>query len=148
MVGELGLIIIGTDSTDSMVTKDSTSPTSSVPRTCGSTMPPSTRQRGAPRLRAASTCCGSTEAIAPASSSVTKGACFQTKAMTMPRQSSRLCAASGSIMPLPTSTWLSMPFLARKVRITWPVTTKGMNSGQRYSQRKTALVRGCSPSVR
>ena len=52
----------------------------------------STRRRRAPRLRAASMCCGSIDAIAPASSSVTNGACFQTKAITMPRQSSRLCA--------------------------------------------------------
>ena len=57
IVGEFGLIISGTDSTDSIVTNDSTSPTSSVPRTCGSTMSMSTRNRRAPRLRAASMCC-------------------------------------------------------------------------------------------
>ena len=91
----------------------------------------STRQRGAPRLRAASMCWRSSDAIAPATSSVTNGACFQTNAMTMPRQSSRLCAESGSISPLPISTWFSIPFLARKVRITCPVTTNGMKSGQR-----------------
>jgi ABC-type sugar transport system permease subunit len=33
--------------------------------------------------------------------------------------------------PLPMSTWLSMPFLARNVRMSCPATTKGMNSGQR-----------------
>ena len=76
-------------------------------------------------------CCGSSDAIAPASSSVTNGACFHTNATTMPRQSSMLCAASGSISPEPISTWFSMPFLARNVRITWPVTMNGMNSGQR-----------------
>jgi hypothetical protein len=34
------------------------------------------------------------------------------------------------------------------VRITWPATTNGMNSGQRYSQRSSATARGFSPSVR
>ena len=131
IVGELGLIISGTDSTESIVTNDSTRPTSSVPRTCGSRMSTSTRIRRAPRLRAASMCCDSIDATAPASSSVTNGACFQTKATTMPRQSSMLCAASGSISPEPISTWLSIPFLARNVRITCPVTMNGMNSGQR-----------------
>ena len=148
IVGELGLIIIGTDSTDSIVTNDSTRPTSSVPRTCGRITSSSTRQRGVPRLRAASTCAGSSDAIAPASSSVTNGACFHTNATTIPRQSSRLWAASGSISPDPISAWLSMPFLARNVRMIWPVTMNGMNSGHRYSQRRIATARGFSPSVR
>ena len=43
----------------------------------------------------------------------------------------RLCASSGSISPAPISTWFSMPFFARNVRITCPATTNGMNSGQR-----------------
>ncbi len=131
IVGAFGLIISGTDSTDSIVTNDSTMPTSSVPFTCGSTISNSTRSRDAPRLRAASTCWRSSDAIAPASSSVTNGACFQTNAMTMPRQSSTLCAAIGSISPPAMSTWFSVPFFARKPRISWPATMNGMNSGQR-----------------
>ena len=131
IVGEFGLIIIGTDSTESIATNERTRPTISVRRACGSTISNSTRSRPAPRLRAASMCCRSIAAIAPASSSVTNGACFQTNATTMPRQSSRLCACSGSIRPPPISTWFSIPFFARKVRITWAVTMNGMNSGQR-----------------
>ena len=69
--------------------------------------------------------------MAPASSSVTNGACFHTNAMTIPRQSSIDSAEIGSIRPAPISTWLSMPFFARNVRITCPATTNGMNSGQR-----------------
>jgi hypothetical protein len=76
-------------------------------------------------------CCRSNDAIAPARSSVTNGACFHTNAMTMPRQSSIDSAEIGSIRPAPISTWLSMPFFARNVRITCPATTNGMNSGQR-----------------
>ena len=104
IVGELGLIISGTDSTESIVTNESTSPTRSVPRTCGSTMSISTRSRRAPRLRAASMCCDSSDAIAPANNRVTNGACFHTNATTMPRQSSMLCADRGSISPLPIRT--------------------------------------------
>ena len=37
--------------------------------------------------------------MAPASISVTNGACFQTKVMTMPRQSRRLCVCKGSSRP-------------------------------------------------
>ena len=33
--------------------------------------------------------------------------------------------------PEPISTWFSIPFLARNVRMIWPVTMNGMNSGQR-----------------
>src|SRR4030095_12603195 len=45
IVGEFGLIMSGTESTESIVTNDRTRPTSSVPRTCGSTMANSTRSR-------------------------------------------------------------------------------------------------------
>ena len=52
MVGCEPATISGTDSTDSIVTKDRTRPTSSVCATCGSTISTSTRRREAPRLRA------------------------------------------------------------------------------------------------
>ena len=73
----------------------------------------------------------SRDAMAPAISRATNGVCFQTKVMTMPRQSSKLVVCSGSSRPAPTSMLFISPFLARKVRINWPATMKGMNNGQR-----------------
>ena len=73
--------------------------------------------------------------LAPASISATNGVCFQTKAMTMPvpahGQSTKLCACSGSMTPVPISAWFINPFFARKPRITCAVTMNGMNSGHR-----------------
>ena len=131
MVGDWALIISGTDRTDIIVTKDSTMPTRSVVRTCGTTISMRMRRREAPRLRAASMVPRSIEAMAPATSSVTKGVCFQTKAITMPRQSRNDTVCSGVRMPPATRRLFIRPFLARKVRSTWPTTMKGMNSGQR-----------------
>ena len=131
MVGDCEAIISGTERTDIMVTTDSVIATISVAATCGSTISSRMRSRDAPRLRAASIVPASTEAMAPARSSVTNGVCFHTKAMTMPRQSSKPKVCSGVTMPLATSRLFISPFLARKVRRIWPTTIKGMNSGQR-----------------
>ncbi|MCY1245856.1 hypothetical protein D9M72_590370 [compost metagenome] len=131
MVGDWALIMSGTESTDIMVTKLRIRPTSSVGRTCGSTISIRMRRRPAPRLRADSIVLRSIEAIAPASSNVTKGVCFQTNAITMPRQSRKLIAWSGVRTPLSISRLFIRPFLARNVRKIWPTTMKGMNSGQR-----------------
>ena len=64
-------------------------------------------------------------------SNAANGSCFQTKVTTTPRQSSRLMALSGSSRPSDISELLSMPLLARKVRINCAATTNGMNNGQR-----------------
>src|SRR5204862_419015 len=80
------LIMIGTDSTESMVTKERISPTTIAELTCGSTISIRMRSRRAPRLRAASIVARSSEAIAPATSSATKGVCFHTNVTMMPRQ--------------------------------------------------------------
>jgi len=61
----------------------------------------------------------------------TKGVCFHTKAMTMPRQSRKLTACNGVMIPTSMRTLFIMPFLARKVRRIWPTTMKGMKRGQR-----------------
>ena len=49
----------------------------------------------------------------------------------MPRQSRKLTASIGSYRPSAVKMLFIMPFLARKVRISWPATTNGMNKGQR-----------------
>ena len=87
MVGCEPATIIGTDSTESMVTKERTSATSSVGMTCGSASSIRIRSREAPRLRPASSVARSSEASAPASSSATNGVCFHTKVIMIPRQS-------------------------------------------------------------
>ena len=91
IVGCDPVIISGTDSTDSIVTNDSTRPTSSVPRHLRQHDVDQHAHSATRRDCAPPRCARSIDAIAPASSSVTNGACFHTKAMTMPRQSSRLC---------------------------------------------------------
>ena len=73
----------------------------------------------------------SIEAMAPASIRVTKGTCFQTKVMTMPRQSRKLCVWSGVRMPSDTRVLFISPFLARNVRMHCAATMNGMNRGQR-----------------
>ncbi|MNL43122.1 hypothetical protein D3C87_1656210 [compost metagenome] len=73
----------------------------------------------------------SMEAMAPDTSRATKGVCFQTKAMTIPRQSRKLMAFSGDRAPVAMRMLFISPFLARNVRRIWPVTMKGMNIGQR-----------------
>ena len=102
-----------------------------VVATCGTTISRSTRSRPAPRFRAASMVERSSEAMAPATRSAANGVCFHTKVMTIPRQSRKLVVVKGSRTPAPTSMLFIIPFLARKVRMSWPATTKGMKSGQR-----------------
>ena len=130
-VGEPAMIIIGTDSADNIVTKDRIRLTQTVACTCGNTISIRMRRRPAPRPRADSISERSIDAMAPLISRAANGSCFQTKVMTTPRQSSRLMACSGSIRSSDIRALLSMPFLARKVRISCAATTNGMNSGQR-----------------
>jgi hypothetical protein len=69
IVGEPPLIMIGTDSTDSIVTKARTSATVMTPAICGSRISTRMRRLPAPRLRAASMLARSSAAIAPETSS-------------------------------------------------------------------------------
>ena len=131
MVGDPATIIIGTDKADSIVTKERIRLTQTVDSTCGNTISIRMRKRPAPSPRADSIMERSMEAMAPLISSAAKGSCFQTKVTTTPRQSRKLRAWSGSIRPSDINVLLSIPFLARKVRISCAATTKGMNSGQR-----------------
>ena len=131
MVGCEPATMMGTESTDSMVTKERTRPTRRVWATCGRTISTSTRRRDAPRLRPASMVARSREAMAPASMSVTNGTCFHTKVMMMPRQSRRLVVCSGSSTPIATSELFIRPFFARNVRMHCAATMNGMNRGQR-----------------
>ena len=131
MVGAPALIITGTEGTDIIVTNDRTSATSSGWRTSGTTMSARIRSGPAPTLRAASISERSSEAMAPATISVTNGVCFHTKATTTPRQSRKLWLCSGVRRPSSISAWFMSPFLARNERMIWPATMNGMKSGQR-----------------
>ena len=123
--------MIGTESTDSIVTKARIRPTSIAPETCGRMI--STRMRGplAPRFFAASIVARSSEAMTPATRSATNGVSFQTNVTMMPRQSRRPDSWPESMSPSVSSVLFSIPFLARNVRMHCAATMNGMKSGQR-----------------
>ena len=131
IVGAPPLIMIGTDKTDSIVTKARTRPTVITPATCGNRISNRMRRPPAPRLRAASMLDRSSAAIAPDTSSATNGVSFHTKVTTMPRQSRKLWACAGSSRPSDISVLFIMPLRPRKVRMHCAATMNGMNSGQR-----------------